>query len=108
HTPGAVALSGSTDHRDKDREVRGGISVAIGTGPRTSGPASWKALQKRILCGSLGIFCTYRNVRQPRGCGRSLLSGEGAVSRPAAPAAILPGLQLSFWPVSALFTRGRS
>jgi hypothetical protein len=68
------------------------MSVAMGTGPNTTRPASWKALQKRILCGSLGIFCTYRNVRLLRVCGRSLLNGEGAVSRPAALAAILPGL----------------
>ncbi len=75
------------------------MSVAMGTSPHRSGPASWKALQKRILCGSLGIFCTYRNVRWIRGGGRSLLDGEGAVTRLAALAAILPGLQLSFWPV---------
>jgi hypothetical protein len=68
------------------------MSVAMGTSPRRSGPASWKALQKRILSGSLGIFCTYRNVRWLRGGGRSLLDGEGAVTRLAALAAILPGL----------------
>jgi len=68
------------------------MSVAMGTSPSRGGPASWEALQKRIRSGSLGILCTYRNVRWLRGGGRSLLDGEGAVTRLAALAAILPGL----------------
>src|SRR5262249_58633400 len=56
----------------------------MGTNPRRGGRAFWKALQKRFRSESLGILCTYRNVALIRGCGRSLLNGEGAVSRPAA------------------------